>query len=357
MSTIFGSLAANDHERNFIGTTGQQLVFDVAQRWVADRQREMMLSTEVFIESTTEAFKERYKKVGGGYMQKRGPKTQAGAVKSYGSWDVAYPLEDFAAQISWNYVDIAYMSAEELSLHIEAIFDMNRNSLRWEILHRLFDNVQETYTDPIHGSLSVEPLANGDTVTYQPINGAITEATEDHYAGSNYLASAISDTNNPLITIRDDLKHHNPVQTGGQSIVVFHNNAQRTQLSDLSDFDPVNDRWINPGDNVDIPFGWPNVPGEVVGRCNGVWVVEWDFIPANYLLGIDTDETAPLKMRVDPADTGLPTGLSLITQDGANPFTNSHWANRYGIGAGNRLNGFAMHLAATTSYTVPTAFD
>jgi hypothetical protein len=357
MSTIFGAIAENDHERAFVRTAGQELVFDVAQRWIADRNAELAMSISVFVEMTTEAFKERYKKVGGGYLQRRGAQSQAGAVKSYGSWDVAYPLEDFSAAISWNDVDIAYMSAQELSLHIESIMDMNRNTLRWEILHRLFDNVQGSFTDPIHGSLSIEPLANGDTVTYQPVNGSITEATEDHYLESGYAATLISDTNNPLETIRKDLSHHNPVMTGGKDIVVFHNNAQRTQLSDLTDYDPVVDNFIQPGDNADIPFGWPQVPGEVHGRASGVWTVEWDFVPANYLLAVDMDEPAPLKMRVDPADTGLGQGLSLVATDERFPFTNSFWRHRFGIGAGNRLNGVAMELGDGGTYTVPTAYD
>ena len=49
------------------------------------------------------------------------------------------------------------------------------------------------------------------------------------------------------------------------------------------------------------------IPRErVIGRVNGVWVVEWRFVPANYILAIHLDAPKPLMQRVDPADTLSP---------------------------------------------------
>ena len=234
------------------------------------------------------------------------------------------------------------------------------NSFRHDVLHVLFDNVQATFTDPDHGSLSIEPLANGDTVTYPPITGEPTdEATEDHYLESGYLAAAISDTNNPLPTIRDDLDHHyNGPSTGGDNIAVFINRAQRTQLEGLTDFTEVPDNFIATGDNVDVPFGLPTAPGKILGRSNGCWVIQWDFIPANYLLGIMLDEAPPLMKRHDPASMSLGTGdFMLVSRSELFPFEQAVWRARYGLGAGNRLNGVAMELGEGGTYTIPTAYD
>ena len=358
MSNVFGTITDNDNEFGFLSNVGQELAWEVAQRWVAERTAEFALTTGIFVEDKTEAFKTRYKKPGAGYLQERNTQGHYGSGKATGSWDVAYPMFDKGVQHSWNDVDVAKMTALELSNHIETGFNSYVNSFRHDVLHRLLDNVQETYTDPDHGDLDIEPLANGDAVTYPPVAGSVTEATEDHYVGSNYTAANISDTNNPLETIRDDLDHHySGPSTGGDNIVIFCNRAQRSQLEALSDFTEVPDNWITSGDNVDIPFGLPTAPGKVLGRASGTWIVQWDFIPASYLLGIHLDEAPPLMQRHDPASTGLGTGdFMLVSTDEQFPFTNAVWRARYGIGAGNRLNGFAMFLVASSSYTVPTAY-
>lgn len=359
MSTVFGALTNDDHEEAFISTVGQELVFDAVNQYTMERNAELAASLSTFVSGNTEAFKERYKRPAGGYLQKTGPNSQPGATKVVGSWDVAYPLESHTGQIAWNDEELAYMSAEELSAHIEGINDANRNSVRLAILHRLFDNVQETFLDPIRGSLSIEPLANGDSVKYPPVNGSITEATEDHYVGSGYIAANIDDDNNPIRTMVADLKHHAALVTGGRAVVTFHNNAQRNQLQALEGFNEVPDNWVKPGDNVDVPFAWPTgVPGEIHGRTDGSWLSEWDWVPANYLLAIHLGEPAPLKQRIDMAKAASlgGAGLHLVAKDVEYPFTKSFWRNRFGIGASNRLNGFAMFLVASSSYTVPTDY-
>lgn len=357
MSGIFGALDINNTERGFMATVGQTVVFDMIDAWLQQYNADMMAAMSVFIEETTEGFKERYKLPGGGRLQRRGGKAQSGATKATGSFDVAFPLEEFGAQVSGGRVPMAYMSARELENHISTVAIQNTNTVRWEILHRLFDNVQSTFTDEIHGSLSIEPLANNDSVTYPPVLGSESEAAENHYYGLNYTAANISDTNNPLKTLRDELEEHFGNSTGGENIVVFCNNAQTTQLKSLTDFDPVVDRFIRAGDNVDVPVNLPAVPGIILGRGSGVWVAEWRWVPANYLLAIHLDVPAPLKMRVDPADTGLPRGLTLVAEDEDYPFKSSHWENRFGVGAGNRLNGVCAYLVASATYTIPTAYD
>jgi len=61
-----------------------------------------------------------------------------------------------------------------------------------------------------------------------------------------------------------------------------------------------------------------------------------------------------LKIRIVPADTGLGDGLQLIAEEEEYPFKSSYWQNRFGFGAANRLNGYAMQMVASTTYTSPT---
>jgi hypothetical protein len=194
-------------------------------------------------------------------------------------------------------------------------------------------------------------------VVYPPVIGTDSEATDDHYLESGYAASAISDTNNPFVTIRDELEEHFGIPSDGSNIVVFVNNAQTAKVEALTDFVEVGDRFVIPGDNVDQLTGLPaNLPGRVLGRVSGCWAVEWRWMPANYMTGIHMDAPRPIVARVDPADTGLGTGLQLVEVDREYPLQKSHYRHRVGFGVGNRLNGVVMELGTGGTYTIPTAY-
>lgn len=357
MSGIFGHLNLSDSDRVYNATQGQMAIFDAVQDYLARVNAEIAATAGVFIERTTSDHKLRYKLPGSGTLQRRGSDGRYGSVKGYGSWDVAFPLEDFGAQLSGNDVDMAYMTVAELDRHISTVAIQNANTVRFEILKSLLNNGQDTFVDPLWGSLSIEPLANGDSVTYPPVLGSSSEATDDHYLESGYAASSISDSNNPYITVRDELEEHFGQQMGNSNVAVFINTAQVTKTEALTDFDPVNDRFVIPGANTDTVTSMPNgLPGRVIGRTNGVWVVEWKWMPANYMFGIHLDAPKPLIRRIDPADTGLGDGLQLIAEDKQMPFSSSFWRHRFGFGVGNRLNGVSLELGTGGTYTVPTAY-
>jgi hypothetical protein len=357
MSGIFGALNINDSDRVFLSTMGQRVIYDAIQQVLAQHNADMMAAMGVFVDQTTSDYKLRYKLPGGGRLQRLATQAPSGAVKSYGSWDVAFPLEGFGAQIAGNRIDMAYMTVQDLNRHIDTVTQQDINTVRFEILKALLNSGQDTFVDPLWGSLSIEPLANGDSVVYPPVLGSETEATENHYVETGYLASAISDTNNPYESLAGELEEHFGAPTGGSNIVAFINNAQTALTTALSDFTEVVDRYTAAGASRDtLSVLPPSLPGRVVGRTNGVWVVEWRFIPANYILGVHLDAPKPLVQRVDPADTGLPQGLTLVATDEEHPITSSYYEHRFGFGVGNRLNGVVAELGNGGTYTVPTAY-
>jgi hypothetical protein len=360
MSGIYGILGIDDTDRSYVDSFGQRAIFDAANQYLMMVDQEIQEVVSAFVEEETEDHKERYYLPGGGRLQRRGGLVESAASKASGSWDVAYPLEEFGTQVAGDRVSLAYMRMDQLNRHLEDVRIKAINTVRWEILHALLDDgggAARTFVDPIRGSLSIQPLANGDSVTYPPVLGSESEATEDHYAESNYATANVSDTNNPLVTLRDELVEHFGQNVGGENIVVFCNNAETAQLESLTDFDPVEDTNVRSGSNRDIPVNLPMVPGTIKGRSNGVWVSEWRWMPATYLLALHLDAPAPLKMRVDLADTGLPRGLNLIAESDMYPLRQSHYEWRFGLGVGNRLNGAVLELNTGGSYTIPTAYD
>lgn len=358
MANIYGLLGLADGQRVMLSQLGQTVVYDAVTQYLTSYNEEVNTMLRIFVGETTSDYKRRYVLPGGGMLQRRGGQAQSAAVKATGQWDVAFPLEEYGAQIASDLVSFAYMSTNDLARHVDSVRIQDLNTTRFEVLRALLNNTARSWSDPLWGALTIQPLANGDATTYPPVLGAQAEATENHYLESGYAASAISDTNDPIVTIVDELQEHFGAPTGGGNIVVFVNQAQRAKLAGLIEFADLPDSFIRVGANTAVPEALPaGLPGRVIGRHNsGAWIVEWRHMPANYLAGIDLDAPAPLVRRIDPADTGLPQGLTLISDSSEYPFVQSHYMNRHGFGVGNRLNGVIMELGTGGTYTVPAGY-
>jgi hypothetical protein len=362
MSQIYGILGLPDTDRSYVNTVGQSIVYDALQEALGQMNDELAAAEALFIGETTDDFKRRFKLPGGGYMQRRGRQGAPGSIKAVGEWDVAFPLEDFGDQIAIDDVSLAYMTLPQLNLHLDSVEIRNRNTLRREILTALFNPTNFSFVDEINGTLTVVPLANGDTVVYPPVLGSDTEATDNHYKETNYTVANISDTNDPLEDDINELEEHFGTPTGGSEIITFGGKTLCDKISaTLTDFVDIDDLHVDPGDNASEVIGLPegsSVPGKLRGRhTGGCWLVEWRAIPDNYSFSMHLSAGAPLVKRVDPADTGLGQGLQLVAVNEKYPLQGSFYRNRFGLGVGNRLNGVAREFATGGSYTVPTGFS
>jgi len=155
--------------------------------------------------------------------------------------------------------------------------------------------------------------------------------------------------------LREELDEHFG-NGNGEGVVVFINNAETADIEDLTDFDAVNDLHTIPGADADQVTDIPtNLPGRVIGRCNGCWIVEWRSLPATYMIAVHMGTRAPLKRRVDAQRTRLPSGLHLVTVDAEMPFQGAFFRNRFGYGGGNRLAAAFMKMTAG-GWSVPTAY-
>lgn len=357
MSQIFGALGIPDTDRSFINTLGQAVVYEATQDLLAQYNEDLAAAMAVFVERTTTDHQIRYKLPMNGRMQRRGGQGRSGAVKAVGQWDVALPLEEFGDAVAGDRVSMAYMTIQEYDRHLDGIMIRNKNTRRHELLRTLFRNDSRAFEDEIHGALTIVPLANGDSVVYPPIQGSESDAAADHFLVSGYAASAISDTNNPIRTMVRKLVQRFGAEQGNSNIGIFVHSDQVALLADLADFEEVTDRFVVLGADGNTLSGLPqNVPGRVVGRVDGAWIIEWDWIPTGYLMGIHFAAPRPVLQRVDPADTGLASGLQLVSEDERYPFQGAQWSDRFGLGVGNRLNGVVMQLKASGSYDIPAVF-
>jgi hypothetical protein len=357
MATIFSHLGVNDTDRGFLSNVGRDIVYDIIMDKVNLETKEINQALAVFVEEQTDKYQEKFKLTATGRLQKVRDGAKPARTRVTGEWTVAYPLESNQDALAITRVASAYMTPRELDKEVDSVLQLDITTMRYEIQRALFNNVQRTWTDDMHGNLSLEPLANGDTVLYPPVLGSMTEATEDHYLVSGYTSSTISDTNNPYSTISDELVEHFGRTTGGENIVSFINKAERAVTQGLTDFVEVEDRFVRSGADADIPDSVIMGPGQYIGRVTGSSHIKiWDWIPSGYILSVYLDAEKPIKMRVDPADTGLPSGLTLVSQSFDMPMNEWYWDHRFGVAVGNRLNGVVMQLKASGSYDIPSDF-
>ncbi len=351
MSTIYGLLGIQDRDTT-VDSVGQLAIFDAINTIVARQEAETNLATQIFVEDETTNYLERYYLPSGGMMQQATRLTRPGAVKPVNSWDVNYDLLDFRDQVGWDDVSYAYMSVGKLDAVVQGIANRHVNTVRFQILRHLLNKTNDTFVDEIRGSLTIRRLANADGTVFPATLGTTADlASHSHYAGSNYATASISDTNNPINTIKDNLYEH----FGLGQVVVFINNAERAKIEALTAFVPRTRINVIPGSNTTVlDTGLPNVPGEVIGSINDVLISEWRWIPATYMLGLDISQGGPLKRRVDmPASL---RGFRLVAKEYDFPLEESFWRDRFGFGVGNRLNGVAMQMVASTTYTNPTLY-
>lgn len=351
MATIFGALGMSDTDI-FSDTAGQRAGWEVINSYLAKTEAEVNRTAEIFVEGETTDHTERAFLPAGGFMQASQPTSRPGAVKGVGSWDVAYPIDDARDQLAINDVAMAYMTAAQLDANVRGITQRYVNWKRRLILRALLNETNEVYADDLRGDLTIRRLVNADGTVFPPLVGASAELTgHSHYVGSNYLATAISDVNNPYATIRDHLEEH----YGDAELVVFIHPDERAETEALTAFTDRTPAWVEQGsDTARLAGGLPAVPGRIIGAISDVLVSEWRWIPSGYMLGVALDQPGPLMRRVDiPAQL---RGFRLVAEQQEFPLEESFYRAREGYGARNRLNGVALQLVASTDYTTPAAY-
>ena len=362
MGVLFGHLQLADSDRPFTIVQGQEMMYRETQEVFARWNMEFEDTMDIFIAETTSNFKERFKLPGNGFLQEESSANSiapSAVVKASGQWDVAYPLRQYGAAMTWDDVTLSYMSLQEYENHVQTVINQNNATLINLILKAVFNPSPAAFRDPIHGTIQPVGLANGDGVLYPPKFGSTTEATENLYLAPGYTEAQISNTNDPTVAVRDTLEPHFGFPQGGSPIVAFFNTSAVQYLRALAGFDEFTNRYLVPGSNVTTLYNLPESPasGRIVGVCNGVVIVEWPRIPTGYCFGIHLDAVKPLKRRRDPEDTGLGVGLQMVAEESDHPFRSARWRHRVGFGVGNRLNGVVINFNSGGTYGVPALFQ
>lgn len=327
------------------------VITDAIQQAVAEHNRQLDAFMGLFVEKTTN-YKERYKQVGLARLQPLDDDGRARPIKPAGYYDVAYPM--FTGGTAWGANDVtrAKMTVADVARQLDMMLMADIRWVRDHILAALFFNTSGgwTFTDPEWGALTIQGLANGDSVTYQIVSGNDAGAT-----ATNYLdESGDIDATNPYPLIEAALTAH--PENGGQTIV-FIATAQKAKTEALASFHPVADANIRVGTGNDVLVGSLSVPvpGSLIGyEESGVFVVEWPFLPAGYLIGVTTEGPRPVAMREDPEPELR--GFRMVAERPDYPFWEAQWRRRAGFGVRNRVGAVVMEIN-DSSYDIPAGYE
>ena len=266
-----------------------------------------------------------------------------------GYYDVAFPIQGGGAAYGFNHISAAMATVEDINrLTLEAM-GADADWMKRHALATIFDSTAWAYDDDEHGSLTIQPLANGDSVTYVKKSGAV--ATDTHYLAQ---ANAIDASNNPFPTIYDELKEH--PANANSPIVAYIPTALKATTRALSTFVEVEDMDVRPGNASDVLTGTIDrgFGDEVLGKVDGVWVVEWSILPSEHMLAVARGTREPiLKMRQYPA-ASLQGFFNKAIVEGN--LETTEFYRFAGFGGYNRV-GALVYQVGNAVYEVPTAYD
>lgn len=324
------------------------IVQDAIVQSVAEHNRQVIaLAGEIF--DPTEAYKVRFRQPGAGTMQPLDDKGNPLPVQEQGYYDVAFPIQGAGTAFGDNRVTRALMTVEEVNEHVVNSLLRDSDWMKRHILAAMFDNTAWTFTDKLYGALTIQPLANGDAVTYLKNDGTV--ATDDHYYAQ---AAAIADAANPFPTIYTELMEH-PVNANSE-VVVYASSSLTSSIESLANFLPVLDPNTVPGISSDSLQGSTAVGmgQELLGKVDRCWVVEWSNLPSGYMIAVARGAAKKvLQMREYPA-----AGLKGLFQETNNVDGNSietRFIRYAGFGALNRLGAVAAYIGGG-SYVIPTGY-
>lgn len=325
-----------------------QVIRDAIAASVAEHNRQVAGILAELVEFTTN-YSARFKQAGGGTLQPLDEWGNPLPVKEGGFYDVAWPIQGGGTAWGDNRISRALMTVEEVNEYTLGALRRDADWMKRHLMASILDNTSWAFPDPDKGSLTIQPMANGDTVTYLRNNGTVS--TDDHYLAQS---ADILDASNPFPSIYTELKEH-PSNVNAE-VVAYIATDLVTDTKALANFEPVQDPDIALGSgsnllvgSVDRGFG-----DELLGKVDKVWIVEWSALPNGYAIATARGSSEPALMA---REYNAPE-LQGFFQEENSPDGNlkEHRFIRYvGFGGFNRVAAVALEVGSA-SYSIPSGF-
>jgi hypothetical protein len=326
---------------------GVEIIGKAIDASVAVHNQAVTALFDTLVERTTE-FKTVYKTSSLASLQPLDEFGRARPIVVGGSYELGYPIQ--SAGIAWARTRKAAvkMTVEEVNDLLVTLFDADVRWLRTQMLTALFRAADWSFADEEHGTLTVKPLANNDTVVYMKRNDTEYGSTDNHLLAQATFAEA-----NPYLSLANTLREH--PDNEGQVVTLIAEDLQ-DETEALTSFMEAPDPNITPG-NADATLNsdGPNsiVPGEKLGydKSSRSWIRTWDILPSGYMISYMTNGVKPLRMREDP---DFP-GFAAIAEREDHPYWERQYERTAGFGAYNRTGAAVMRIG-NANYAAPTGY-
>lgn len=345
-STAYGFMTLKDLMKERV-SDNLPIVQNAINESIMEYQREADAMLSILVQRVTE-YSIRYQLPGSSTLQ---PLDQHGnplPVLPSGYYDVAFPIQGAGTAWGNNRITRALMTIADANRFTLNVMNADLDWMARHILAALFTNTTWTWVDDDHGTLTIQPLANGDSVVYTRKGG--TASTDNHYLAT---ADAIADATNPYDNIYDELSEH-PSNSG--PYVAYIPTALKATTMALANFVEIGDPDIQQGSEVSTVRASLNqgFGDMVLGKTDNMWIVEWKRLPADIILAVaqGADPVVGMREYPSPALQGLFPEFQDV--DG-----NRH-LNKFlrfaGFGVLNRV-GAVVQRIGNGSYAIPTGYS
>lgn len=271
---------------------------------------------------------------------------------------------DLAIRYTWMFL------AEATRAQLEALnntaLEADNRLVFTRVMKQVFNNVTKVAT--IDGvATNVYPFYNGDTMIAPKWKTTTFSTGHQHYVTSGAGTVVSGD----LDDMQDLLTHHGYAQIRGYRLILLVNPAQGAVIRSFKvatgakyDFIPS----ANVGGGLYIPtnsgiIGQPqlaNIPGLIsIGSYGSFTVVEEDYIPVGYMLGLASAGELNIgnAVGVRQHENAALQGLRLVKgKDNDYPLIDSFYLHGMGTGVRHRGAGVVMQVSAAGSYTIPAEY-
>lgn len=340
-----------------VSEVGMERVWNAVRESAAEYTRQVNGIMGTMVERTTMA-QEQIELAGDGTLQPLDEYGNPLPVKPAGYYQVAYPIQGGGTAWGTNRVSRELLTVEEANRNT---LDAQRRDADWvsrHVLAAVLDNTTWTFNDKIGpngakglGDITIQPLANNDTVKYNRRGGSAA-ATDNHYLAQ---ANAISSVDNPFPTIREELQEH-PMNSG--PLVSYIASDLRDEVEGLPTFIEVNDPNLRYGLSSDQVAGTidPGPGDEVLGYIKGenIWIVEWRSMPSSYIITHARGAGPFIKMREYPAAAVQGFFPEQFSPDGN--LQEMRMIRYAGFGCSMRAAACVQYIGGA-AYVIPTGFS
>lgn len=277
--------------------------------------------------------------------------------KEEGYTQVGLPLWRYELGDGISFEALQKITVEEFNRKLLKVERGDRKEGIRQFLWAIFNNANYTFasTEENLPDVPVKGGANNDTEEYI-LRSDGEPTTANHYAAQS---AAIDNTHDPFPAIKEDLTKYAGTSVNDRIVTFVGDSTNSANIKDLSGFHRVDrTKFTKWGDDVSLvdPMAdtYIGMGEEVLGEHEeGILVVRWQSIPANYLVSINLDAPPPIGIREDTAPSlrGL---FRIRSAELSGNYQLDRYRRKIGMAPVNRT-GFKVNLIGSASYSIPAS--